>query len=236
MNAIFFDVDDTIYDLAEPFKQACRKVFPEYDLKFNELFVASRKYSDEVFEDAQNDIITIQDMHVYRIVNALKDFDIHITREQALEFQLCYSAEQKRITASPAMQELFKRCSQNGTHLGVITNGLSDHQWAKIHTLGLEQWIPREQILVSGDYGVAKPHTELFRQAEKKISGSVGEIWYIGDSFGNDIIGAKQAGWKCIWFNRRNYPEPRAGYLPDYTVYSEDELIRLVDTIFNDQG
>lgn len=50
IKAVVFDVDDTLYDLSTPFKEACREVFPEdTDLDLEGAFLASRRYSDSVY-------------------------------------------------------------------------------------------------------------------------------------------------------------------------------------------
>ena len=51
MNAILFDVDDTLYDQQEIFDRACRDVFGELKgISLVDLFKANRYYSDESFE------------------------------------------------------------------------------------------------------------------------------------------------------------------------------------------
>ena len=54
------------------------------------------------------------------------------------------------------------------------------------------------------------------------------EDWYyIGDNYKNDMEGAKKAGLKTIHFNRHHTLE---GPCSDYVVYSELELMKLMDT------
>ncbi len=42
----------------------------------------------------------------------------------------------------------------------------------------------------------------------------------MGDSYENDIEGAKGAGWNAIWYNHRNH-RPTGSAEPDYMVRSE---------------
>ena len=71
--AILFDVDDTLYDMTQPFEKAYRDVFydkyPQLDWK--PVYVASRKHSDEVFEASQRGEISMDDMYVYRWSKAM---------------------------------------------------------------------------------------------------------------------------------------------------------------------
>ena len=55
MDAVLFDVDDTLYDQREPFERAFRQLFGEtYEIDMERLFALSRKYSDEAFEHSQS--------------------------------------------------------------------------------------------------------------------------------------------------------------------------------------
>ena len=47
----------------------------------------------------------------------------------------------------------------------------------------------------------------------------------IGDSFESDITGAHNVGWHSIWINRRRRVAKDKNIVPDYTVYSEKEII-----------
>ena len=49
----------------------------------------------------------------------------------------------------------------------------------------------------------------------------------MGDSYENDIEGAKGAGWNAIWYNHRNH-RPTGSAEPDYMVRSEKELLELL--------
>lgn len=50
----------------------------------------------------------------------------------------------------------------------------------------------------------------------------------MGDSFENDIAGAKGAGWKAVWYNHRGH-EATGDVMPDYIVRTEKELIVLLE-------
>ncbi len=236
MKAVLFDIDDTLYDQVLPFEDAYRTVFGNaYDISCQDLFVASRKHSDAVFEQSQNNEITMEDMYIYRISNAFKDFGITITRQQALDFQSLYGAGQKNIKVPGVIQKTLRLLKQHDLRLGVITNGPSDHQRLKAKSLNLGDWIRDEDIFVSGDYPFSKPDIRIFEQAERVLMMDKEDIWYVGDSYSNDVVGAKQAGWNCIWFNRRGHDQTNPDIKPDYIVEDEDSLYQLFERIVKNQ-
>lgn len=104
----------------------------------------------------------------------------------------------------------------NNIKLAVITNGPSDHQWSKVKALGVENWIHKDNIIVSGDLGINKPDKRIFEHTEKKLNLNKNKLFFIGDSLENDVIGANNADWNIIWINRYNQKLPK-----DVKVYKE---------------
>ena len=64
--------------------------------------------------------------------------------------------------------------------------------------------------------------------------GRIGKIWFVGDSFANDIAGAAGAGWKTIWLNRRGKAVPEGKVTPDVIVGNDEELYQAVRSILED--
>ena len=188
-----------------------------------QIFARSRKYSDEVFEASENGTITMEEMYIYRICHAFKDFGIVVTDEEALLFQKYYQEYQKKIQLSDEMRSLLQSCVGR-CRLGIITNGPAEHQWDKIHALGVLEWIPETAVFVSGELKIAKPDSRIFAYAEQHIGVDKKDMFYVGDSYENDVTGAVRTGWHSIWMNRR-HKEKTDIYSPDYEVHTETELL-----------
>lgn len=218
MQAVFFDVDDTLYDQLRPFAKAFEKNFNFNDVSLEALYITSRKLSDEVFHLTENQQMDKQDMHIYRIKQALTYFGKNISYQQALSFQKDYENYQKEITLFPDIVRVFNICVANKIQMGVITNGPSEHQKGKIQQLGIQNWIPDKNIIISSEVGIAKPDIQIFHLAEARIHLKKESIYYVGDSFKNDMIGAKNAGWKVIWCNHRFHKKIPNTVEPDYIV------------------
>ena len=233
MKAILFDVDDTLYDQTQPFRKACSQMYGDaYDGLAERLFVASRRHSDEVFELSQSGAITMDAMRIYRTQKAFEDFGIFISQDEALKFEDYYKENLNHIFLPETIKEILDFCTERRIPAGVITNGASAHQWGKVERLGLLKWIPRERVFVSGDLGAAKPEPEIFRIIEKRLGIQPEEIWFAGDSYANDVTGAKRAGWKSLWLNRRGHELPESGFMPDLQVKSERELFAAVKDLY----
>lgn len=236
MSAIIFDVDDTLYDQVIPFWNAYKAVFKDrFQLPMDDLFAASRRRSDEVFGPSQRGEITMEEMYIYRIQKAFEDFQVSITDQEALQFQAEYAENQKRLQVSEKMREILDFCAAR-IPIGIMTNGPSQHQWKKVNALEAQQWFPRETIFVSGDVGAAKPDRRIFDWACSKMGQKPEEMYMVGDSYDNDVVGAMSAGWKAIWLNRRGRKLPEGGFIPWKTVTSEEELQEVLEKIVMIQG
>jgi putative hydrolase of the HAD superfamily len=231
VETILFDVDDTLYDQLQPFKNAFDTYFKHLtNVPIEKLYVASRKHSDTLFNKSEAGTISLLELQTYRIMTACKDFGIDIHYQEAVEFQEIYEMEQKKITLFPEIEKLLEQLTEKDKQLGILTNGPHEHQLMKINQLGMTRWIPIENIFISSAIGCAKPDSHAFSIVEKNLSINKDKTVYIGDSFDNDVIGAKQVGWNSIWMNHRNKEKPISTIYPDKIIKSPKELLDLIDS------
>ncbi|WP_010285533.1 HAD family hydrolase [Bacillus timonensis] len=229
MDTIIFDVDDTLYDQALTFKNTCTRIF-EKSFTEDELetfYKVSRKHSDALFDKTVNGELSVEEMHICRITDACDELSIAVTTKMALDFQEAYVEEQQKITLFDEVVELFDLLYQQNKQLAILTNGSEGHQAMKIKQLDLTRWIPAEHLFISGSIGYSKPTREAFTILETKLQLKKEKTVYIGDSFANDIVGAKQAGWHAIWMNHRNRKIPKGPFKPNHIVYHPKELLEL---------
>lgn len=225
IRGVVFDVDDTLYDMLQPFLGAYRELCGErYDLPVQELFLAFRRHSDDRFVDSQTGKMTMEELYIYRVRMMLRDYDIDVTDEEALAFQRLYMDLQYRICLSPVMQDLLDALHSRAA-IGIITNGESRHQRNKLRSLNVSPWVPEEHIIVSGDLPFRKPDVRIFREMEHRLRLAPEHLIYVGDAFDLDMVGAQQAGWQSVWFNhrRRSIPE-NSDIRPNAEVHTEEEL------------
>ena len=229
--SLVFDIDDTLYSQMEPLLTACEyslgSKLPDPEL-FYRIF---GKRSAEMFLFSESGQVSIHESRIYRIENTMKDMGIPFTREQAEIFQARYKENQSHLHISTVLSSLLDECAAAGIKMGVITNGPLSHQVQKFHTLGLDKWFIQEQLIVSAGVGVAKPDVKIFRMAEEMWRLNPANTYMVGDSLENDIAGAKGAGWKTIWMNHHRYTVPEGMAQPDYIVYTEEELRKLIEEI-----
>lgn len=230
MIGLVFDVDDTLYEQIVPFENAYNSLF-DMDIDMEKFYLLSRYYSDVKFEVSRNGEMTMDEYHIYRIQEAAKDLGVFLTDEQALNMQKEYKMNQQKLQMSNVTINILKLARKNNVKLGIITNGPSAHQWSKIKALGVERWIDKENIIVSGDYSINKPDVRIFEIMQEKLQLPIDSLYYIGDLLENDIVGANNAGWKAIWINR--YKKKLPENVDIYKIAeNNDKLFEIIKKIF----
>lgn len=83
-----------------------------------------------------------------------------------------------------------------------------------------------EFIIATSEYMYRKPNKHIFELALEKAGLQPEEVWYIGDQYQCDIVGASAAGLFPVWYTGAidMKSEPKGGIL---TVESWEELIDL---------
>ncbi|MBI3930448.1 MAG: HAD family hydrolase [Chloroflexi bacterium] len=104
--------------------------------------------------------------------------------------------------------------------LGLLSNGNTYPE-----RCGLEEMF--QFVVFSQNYGVEKPDSKLFQIAREKAGCSEHEFLHVGDSLQNDVMGAINAGIKCVWLNRERV-ENTSGIKMEYEIHSLSELKELL--------
>lgn len=235
INAIVFDVDDTIYDQQQPFRNAVHRIIPLVtDNDIHDLYIRFRFHSDETFCKVAKGEWTLTYMRNLRIMESLKDLDYpQITEATALEFQKIYEEELDNIVMHDAVFETLNFLKAQNIPISIITNGPTDHQYKKVIQLNLLNWVKEDNVIISQATGFQKPDREIFQLAEKEFNLTAENTLYVGDSFENDVVGAKSAGWKSLWFNHRNRQIPAGEQaVQDIELTSFAQLTPTIKAIF----
>ena len=230
MIGLVFDVDDTLYEQIVPFEKAYKNLF-NMDIDMEKFYLLSRYYSDVKFEASRNGEMTMDEYHIYRIREAAKDLGVYLFDEEALNMQKEYKKNQQKLQMPDITISILELAKENNIKLGIITNGPSEHQWSKVEALGVERWINKDNIVVSGDYDINKPDVRIFEIMQEKLQLPNDSLYYVGDSLENDIVGANNAGWKAIWINR--YKKKLPENVDTYKIAENNgELFEIIKKIF----
>ena len=229
MNLVF-DLDDTLYDLAEPFRRAHIELFSkQLGVECEELFRKSRIYSDEILALEKKGIIPSKDTFYHRIYRTYQDAGLDLNRDICDRFEEIYRYYQKHITVPQEIENLLDYCKNAGHNMAILTNGNMKNQGSKIEVLGIRKWFEEENIFISEKTGYHKPSLGAFRYVEENLGLKPETIWYIGDTYESDVLGSKAAGWNAIWFNHRRRDFSTIENKADITVNTAEELLEVIE-------
>ena len=165
-----------------------------------DIYKSFRVSSDLLWEQYSAGELSLAELRIQRIILALKPFNVHITREEAAQFQDEYEVQSNRLKLFPEVPKLSTALKDKGYRLGILSNGPTEHQLKKITSLGLTQFIMSHFIFISDELGIAKPDPAIFNIVAKKVNYQPKELLYIGDTWANDVAAPIEAGWQAIWF------------------------------------
>ncbi len=86
---------------------------------------------------------------------------------------------------------------ERGARMGVVTNGRTERQLAKIDALGIREFF--DTVVVSEAEGLKKPHPAIFARALQRCGATAATTAFVGDHPTADIEGARGAGLAAIW-------------------------------------
>lgn len=100
----------------------------------------------------------------------------------------------------PDAVHLLAELKQQGTKIGVLTNGDHAQQLAKLRRTGLLPYI--DAVCSSEQIGYAKPDPRAFRALVRMLAVPAGSLIFIGDNPDLDIAAARDAGIRASLVDR----------------------------------
>lgn len=172
---VVFDLDDTLYNELDYLRSAYRQIAKHLDL-------------DEW-------------MHLYSKMFSLYRSEINVFEQVAQDYDTevdllldIYRNHQPQIQVFEGVREVFEKVKLKGGKIGILTDGRSATQRAKINSLGIDAFI--DGIVISEEIGTEKPDIANFRTMESLISGRI--YYYIADNLRKDFIAPNILGWKTV--------------------------------------
>ncbi|MBO1512539.1 HAD family hydrolase [Metabacillus bambusae] len=223
--AVFFDLDDTLYDQLAPFQRALDHFRIDLaNTNVEELFKKVRYFSDVLWKVHTRGEISLELLRIERVRCAFNDFGLSLSNQQASEVQERYEFEQQQINPFPEVISIIKDLQSRKSTVGILTNGPVQHQMNKIKALQIDQIIPPERIFISDGIGIAKPDKRVFEYVQRQVNIESNKCCYIGDTWENDVVPPIEAGWTSIWFNHRKR-EPQSNHIPLKTIMNYDNFM-----------
>lgn len=133
------------------------------------------------------------------------------------------------LPLAPWARETLEKLRDNGCVLGLLSDGRSRTQRAKIHALGLDKFFAEENIVISEEFGSEKPAFANYEFFMKKYLDA--EFFYVGDNPAKDFISPNALGWGTICVlnsggnvREQNFSASEKSALPQMKIHALCEL------------
>lgn len=227
---LFVDFDDTLYDTYGNAVIALRETFEAFRL---ERFFDSPQVFYDAYWAANIDLWTHYSRgEITRTYLIIERFRRPLSAGHGLQVteQLCLEMSDRFLdfcSSKPGVidgaHELTDYLKQKGYRMHLCSNGFHEVQYKKLEACGLRSFF--DTIILSEDAGVNKPSPLYFDYALKVSGADKATTIMIGDNLQTDIVGANNAGFDTILFNRWNVdPSP----IPTHTVSTLREIMDIL--------
>jgi putative hydrolase of the HAD superfamily len=110
------------------------------------------------------------------------------------------------IAPDAAVVETLANLQSLGLPMAVLSNGSSAFQRAKLRACGAAPFFAKDQVLISGALGFAKPDPRAFAALAARLGVTAGEVLFIGNDPERDIAGALRAGMQACLVRVDEFP------------------------------
>ena len=214
MPAVFFDLDDTLYDFArathEELLLRLDRLLGEGDAgRLPEAAAAYDEIREATWQEYLQGVIPFLEVRVVRFQRVLQALGLDRPAAQVqAEADAFIDGWMQRIQPFPAVVPLLDAL-QDRAVMGVITNGEPRQSRTKLEILGLAGRFRPDLVIASQEIGIAKPDPAIFALARSRAGAEAGETFMVGDSLEADVRGSLAAGWAgAVWLNRHDRPLP----------------------------
>lgn len=230
IQALTFDLDDTLYDNRPVIKQVEAKVtewlLTQHPVTATQPLSWWQAMKRDIAKQFPAQCHDVSQWRYLQVMYGLR--------------QLGYTQPQAELAASETLEEMMRWRNQVDvpaeTHrvlvelaakvpLIAITNGN-----VQVEKIGLSDYF--QSVLRAGPDGRAKPYPDLFQKAAQQLQLEPCSILHIGDHLQTDVLGARQSGFQVCWFNDQGQSIRRhnqASVLPDVEIECLSQLLTLLD-------
>lgn len=213
---IAFDLDDTLYKEIDFLRSGYRKIAEYIEEK-----TSLTSVYENMIQDYQNGKDVFQSLVDLTYRKVAKEELLDIYRNHIPDISL-------NADAKVCLEQLYSK----RIPMGIITDGRSKTQRNKILALGLNQWIPESNWIISEEIGTEKPNHKNYQILEQKYPEY--RYYYIGNNPKKDFKGANEIGWTTICLldsGEEIHPQNFALeniYLPQIKIKQLQDIIELL--------
>ncbi|WP_405062312.1 HAD family hydrolase [Kribbella sp. NBC_01505] len=204
MKAVIFDLDNTLFDHTGSAEAAVRAWIPQLGgTATDELVAQWFAIEDRVYPRWLSGELTHQGQRRARLHEFLPllGHPVPATEPDQDEFFTGYlDLYRSHWSAYPDARPALEVARSNGWRIGILTNGSTLQQNAKLEAIGLAPLV--DVVCTTESLGVSKPDPQSYLQTCAALDVPPAETLMIGDNLALDVHGAQAAGLTAHHLNR----------------------------------
>lgn len=225
---LFFDLDDTLwafsYNARDTFEEMYRKYeYDRYFRSFQHFYELYERRNVELWAEYADGKVTKDELNRQRFLyplEAVGEGDAALAKAFSEDFFAVIPTKSRLMPhAREALEYLAPKYN-----LYILSNGFQELQCHKMRSAGIDRYF--KKVVLSDDIGVLKPWPEIFHFAMSATQSELRDSLMIGDSWDNDIAGARGVGMHQVYYNvtgRTEFP-----FKPTYQITDLKELLQLL--------
>jgi putative hydrolase of the HAD superfamily len=228
LQAVLFDLDDTLHDDTFAYQTAAEEVAHEvaadHGIDAIALKAAYIAEAEGFWQRLTGDQLRrrISSVRTEMWGSALSSVGLHdagLAERSASRYHLY---RKRHFALFPGVLDLLRALRARGIKVGLLTNGVSETHREKIALLELGEAF--DAIFLADEVGMVKPDPLLFAHACRKLGSTPSRSAMVGDRYERDVAGALHAGLYTIWMNVRDERVPDGAPPPHLIVRTIPEV------------
>ncbi len=196
-SSVFFDLDDTLLDTSGDEIRSIKKVFEKFNIPYSDdvEYLYRNKVEWQTFTLGKYDEKAVFTNKFGQVLDMMQ---IKKNRREMLDMYFeVFCNSHKIISGAKKMLQSLK---DSGYRLYITSNGYTDVQRKKLVDSKLDKFF--NGVFVSEDIDYRKPSKSFFDYVFGRVPESNrGKVLVVGDAQSTDVLGAKNAGFDCCWYN-----------------------------------
>ena len=225
---LFFDLDDTLWAFSLNARDTFEEMYHKYDYgrffrSFQHFYTLYQHRNTELWEEYGRGQVSKEELNRQRFLYPLEAVgagDAALAEAFSDDF---FSVIPTKSRLMPHAYEVLEYLAGK-YNLYILSNGFQELQCHKMRSAGIDRFF--KKIVLSDDIGVLKPWPEIFHFALSATQSEVRDSLMIGDSWENDVAGAKGVGMHQVFYNVTGKEE--LPFQPTYHISNLKELMQIL--------
>ncbi len=227
IKVVFFDADNTLIDHKECERQALLSVFQgigiAYKDEYQKIFrPLDRKLWDSVAQGTCP--VSRKEIPEYRFKVLFEQIGIAY-RDYSRANELFKEGLADSSALMEQAEEIVRYLHEKNYGIYVVTNGKINLQRPRVMNSKIAEYI--DDIIVSEEAGADKPNPKIFEILLERAGLKSEQVLMVGDSLDKDVLGARNAGIRAVWFNQDGLKNDTE-IVPEYEI---DSLMKLKELL-----